>query len=203
MPRHKQSLEQISTMQNHILDATVSLLDKLQPEEISIRKIAERADISHMVIYTYFKDRDELVKGLINRQEERIHKRFEDMLKNVDDSNIIEKLRLALLDYIEIAKERPKFFRLLWVLPVKFPIKPARGKPFFEDQINLFSELLSRGQQQGLFLQHDPQVAALTVLSIINAPMFLFHLGRMSDPKLRDQVINETLDIVIRYITGK
>jgi AcrR family transcriptional regulator len=203
MPRHKQSPEQISSMQNRILDATVSLLDELQPEEISIRKIAERAEISHMVIYTYFKNRNELVKALMTRQEERIQQRFEDMLKNVNDSNIIAKLRTALSDYIDVAKARPKLFRLLWVLPVKLPVKPAHGKHFFEDQINLFSDLFSKGQQQGIFVQHDPQVAALTVLSIINAPMFLFQLGRMSDPKLRDQVINETLDIVLQYITGK
>jgi len=203
MPRHKQSPEQISTMQNRILDVTVSLLDELQPEEISIRKIAERADISHMVIYTYFKDRGELVKALITRQEERIRQRFEDMLKNVNDSNFIEKLRTALADYIDIAKARPKLFRLLWVLPVKFPAGHGHEKNFFEDQTNLLSDLLSKGQQQGIFIQRDPQIAALTVLSIINAPMFLFHLGRMSDKKMRDQVIDETLDIALQYIIGK
>ena len=150
MPRHKQSPEQISTMQNRILDATVSLLDELQPEEISIRKIAERADISHMVIYTYFKDRDELVEALVARQEEHIRHRFEDVLKNANDNNIIAKLRTALLDYINIAKARPKLFRLLWVLPVKLPIKSAHGKHFFEDQTNLLSDLLSKGQLQCL-----------------------------------------------------
>jgi AcrR family transcriptional regulator len=203
MPRHKQSPEQISAMQNRILDATVSLLDDLQPEEISIRKIAERAEISHMVIYSYFKDRDELVEALITRQEEHIQLRFEDVLKNANESNIIAKLRTALLDYIDIAKARPKLFRLLWVLPAKLPEKTARGKHFFEDQINLLSDLLSKGQLQEVFVKHDPKVAALTVLSIINAPMFLFHLGKMSDKKLHDQVINETLDIVLQYITGK
>ena len=203
MPRHKQSPEQIFTMQNHILDATVSLLDELQPEEISIRKIADRAEISHMVIYTYFKDRDELVKALITRQEERIRQRFEDVLKNADDTNIIAKLRKALSEYIEITKARPKLFRLLWVLPVKLPVTSTHGNAFLEDQINLLSDLLSKGQQKGIFIQHEPQVAALTVLCIINAPMFLFHLGKMTDKKLRDQVINETLDIVLKYITGK
>ena len=203
MSRRKQSPEQIASMQNRILDATVSLLDELQPEEISIRKIADRAEISHMVIYTYFKDRDELVKALITRQEERIHRRFDDVLKNVNDNNIIAKLRTALSDYIDIAKARPKLFRLLWVLPVKLSTDHGHGKNFFEDQTKSLSDLLSKGQQQGIFVLHDPQVAALTVLSIINAPMFLFHLGRMSDPKLRDQIINENLDIVLQYITGK
>ena len=47
MPRHKQSPEQISTMQNRILDATVSLLDELQPEEISIRTAVKHAGIKH------------------------------------------------------------------------------------------------------------------------------------------------------------
>jgi AcrR family transcriptional regulator len=203
MPRHKQSTDQIMAMREHILDATVSLFDELEPEEISIRKIAERAIISHMVIYNYFKDRDGLVKALILRQEERIRQKFNEVLLDVNDETILPHLREILSEYINIAKARPKLFRLLWITPLKTPIRSIRGHAFFEAQIKMMSRLLQDGMECGIFVKRDPELATLTMLSIINAPMFIFHLGRMTGPKMRDQVIDETLDIILHYITGK
>jgi AcrR family transcriptional regulator len=203
MPRHKQSAEQIAVMQNRILDATVSLLGELQPEEISIRKIAEKAELSHMAIYTYFHDRDELVQALGVRQEERIRSRFEKILKNSGNEDFMVNLKEALRDYVEVVKTRPKLFRLLWILPIKKVHDPSGKGHVFEDRVNLLSDLIKRGQKKGFFVNRDVQVSALTLLSIINAPLFLFHMGRISDPKIRDQIINETLDIAIDYITGK
>jgi AcrR family transcriptional regulator len=203
MPRHKQSIEQIAAMQSRILDAMVALLGELQPEEISIRKIAEKADLSHMAIYTYFSDRDELVQALIARQEDQIRGRFEKMLKNSSNDDFVANFKQALQDYIEIGKTRPKLFRLLWVLPMqKKPTIPHR-KYAFEAQITILSEFIQKGQEQGFFVKRDMQLSAFTLLSIINAPLFIFHMGRMTDPKLRDQIISETLNIAINYITGK
>ena len=203
MPRHKQSPQQVSAMQDRILDATFLLLDDLEPEDVSIRKIADQAHISHMVIYSYFKDRDELVKALIHRQELRMSQKFDEFLADVDESNILSRLRSALLEYIEVAKSRPKLFRLLWILPVRLPEKSAHGQRFFEAQIKLLSNLFIKGMERGVFAQREPEIAALTILGVINAPMLLFYQGRMADVHLRDRVINETLDIVIHYLTGK
>lgn len=202
MARPKQSPAQISSMQNRILDATISLLDEMEPELISIRKIADRLEISHMVIYTYFKDRDALFKALIQRLQGRIRQRFDDVMSGADDGNVISKLRTALLEYINIAKARPKLFRCLWIMPFKHPLKTGRHQHLMDEQIKLLADLFESGMQRGVFTRRDPQTTALAVISILNAPMFLFHQGRMSDPKLRDQLLNETLDIVMNYISA-
>jgi AcrR family transcriptional regulator len=203
MPRHKQTPEQIMTMRERIMDAAISLFNELEPEEISIRKIAERAGISHMVIYNYFKDRDELVKALILRQEGRIRQKFNEVLLDVNDETILPHLKEILSEYINIAKARPKLFRLLWITPLKTPIRFNHGHVFFEEQIKMMSRLLQDGMERGIFVKRDPELATLTVLSIINSPMFIFHQGRMTGSKIRDQVINETLDIILLYILGK
>jgi AcrR family transcriptional regulator len=203
MPRRKQSEEQIIAMQNHILDATMSLLDQIQPEEISIRKIAEKAGLSHMAIYTYFHNRDALVQSLIARQEGRVRNRFDELLKGGENEDFALNLKRALQDYIEKSKTRPKLFRLLWILPIKRIHTPVNKKILLNDQINTLVELIEKGQQKGLFQKKDPQLAAMTLLSIINAPLFLFHMGRLSDAKMRDRIMNETLDLAINYITVK
>lgn len=203
MPRRKQSEEQVHAMQNRILDATMGLLDEMQPEEISIRKIAEKAGLSHMAIYTYFHDRDALVQSLIARQEGRVRSRFENMLQNSGNEDFVANLKAALQDYVDKAKSRPKLFRILWMLPIKMIHGPSHRKNLLDDQINTMAELIEKGQQKGFFQKKDPHLAAMTLLSIINAPLFLFHMGRLSDVKMRDRMIDETLDLAINYITRK
>ncbi len=203
MSRPKQSPQQVSAMQNRIMDATIVLLDEMEPEDVSIRKIADQAQVSHMVIYSYFKDRDALIKALIHRFEERIRQRFDQVVADVDDNNILPRLRSAFLEYIQVAKSRPKLFRLMWITPVKPPNKSARRQRIYEEQIKFLSNLFIKGMDHGIFAKRDAEIAALTILGIINAPILLFNQGRMSDAQLRDRVIDETLDTVIRYIVGK
>jgi AcrR family transcriptional regulator len=203
MPRKKQSDEQVNAMRNRILDASVMLLDTLQPEQISIRKIAEKAGLSHMAIYTYFQDRDALVQALISRQENQVRSRFEKILQSGEDEDLIQNLKKALQDYIDKAKSRPKLFRLLWILPFKKLNGPVGRKMLLDNQFTTLVGLIEKGQQKGLFCDKEPRVAALTLISLINAPLFLFHLGRLSDTKLRDAVIDETLNLAIEYITNK
>lgn len=203
MPRKKQSDEQVSAMRDRILDASVTLLDTLQPEQISIRKIAEKAGLSHMSIYTYFQDRDALVQALISRQEGQVRSRFEKILQSGEDEDLTQNLKKALQDYIEKAKSRPKLFRLLWILPFKKIDGPVGRKMLLDNQFTTLVGLIEKGQQRGLFRDKKPRVAAMTLISLINAPLFLFHLGRLSDTKLRDAIINETLDLAIEYITEK
>jgi len=156
-----------------------------------------------MVIYTYFKDRDALVKTLIQRLEGRIRKGFTNVLADANDGNVKARLRSALLEYINVAKTRPKLFRLVWITPIRHSLKNKNHQNLMDEQVTLLADLFQNGMQKGIFAQHDPKTAALTVLSIINAPLFLFHQGRMANTKMRDQVIEETLDIAMNYLSAK
>lgn len=203
MPRKKQSEEQVNIMRDRILDASITLLETLQPEQISIRKIAKKAGLSHMAIYTYFQDRDALIQALISRQEGQVRSHFEKILQSREDEDLIPNLKKALQDYIEKAKSRPKLFRLLWILPLKKINRPLDRKMLLDNQFNTMVGLIEKGKQKGLFRNQEPRVAAMTLISLINAPLFLFHLGRLSDTKLRDAVIDETLELAIEYITER
>jgi len=202
MPRKKQSKEQVEEMQNQILDATELLLDEIQPEEISIRRIAEKVGVSHMAIYTYFRDRDDLLQALISRQEERLSRRFEKVLQSSRSEDFIFNLKGALRDYMNQAKAKPRLFKLLWALPIKKE-NGFSSKVNLEDQMNPLINYVKDGQQKDVFQKKDPRLVAMTLLSILNAPLFLCHLGRLSDAKLRDRLIDESLEVAMEYITAK
>jgi len=199
MSRPKQSAEKFSEMQNRILDATISVLEESGPEEISIRKIADKLEISHMVIYTYFKDRGELISSLIQRMEGRVNARFEDLISQMDRNEIRDKLQDALRDYIQTVKARPRIFRLLWLTPAA---QTKKNHPFFQKTIKMLTNLLDQGMQKQVFVKRDPTIASLTVMSIIHAPLILYHCGRLTEESTRDRVVDESLQVAIQYLTG-
>jgi len=57
MARPKNPPEKVERMQNMMMDAAIELLDEVPPEKVSIRMIAEKIGMSHMVFYTYFNHR--------------------------------------------------------------------------------------------------------------------------------------------------
>ena len=76
MARPKNTPEKIERMRNSMMDAVISLLDQVPPDKVSIRMIAEKVGVSHMVFYTYFKDRDEIMDVLVEREKNRINEHF-------------------------------------------------------------------------------------------------------------------------------
>ncbi len=61
MARPKNTPEKIDRMRNSMMDAVISLLDHVSPDKVSIRMIAEKVGVSHMVFYTYFKENASMI----------------------------------------------------------------------------------------------------------------------------------------------
>jgi len=100
------------------------------------------------------------------------------------------------------AKAKPRLFKLLWALPIKKE-NGFSSKVNLEDRMNPLINYVKDGQQKDVFQKKDPRLVAMTLLSILNAPLFLCHLGRLSDAKLRDRLIDESLEVAMEYITAK
>jgi AcrR family transcriptional regulator len=67
MPRAKKTEQEIKVMRGRILDATLELLRQEGMEGVSIRKIANRIGVSHMLLYSYFENRAAIIQSLRKR----------------------------------------------------------------------------------------------------------------------------------------
>jgi len=59
------------------------------------------------------------------------------------------------------------------------------------------------GIERGIFAGRDPLLAAATAFSMVNAPLFLYHSGRLQDAALRDQIVEETLNAAMDYLCNE
>lgn len=200
MARPKNSPEKIARMRNAMMDAVVELLDEVPPEKVSIRMIAEKIGVSHMVFYTYFKDRSEIMEALIERQQKRIDRHFEGLMEKANQETVRDVLKTVLRDYAETAHDHPKIFRLFWMTPEGSDAEKLDSIKHMEPTIRNIAELLELGMDKGEFDARDPNLAAVVVLTLINAPIILHQCGKMPFGVTCDQLLDEVVVSVLKYL---
>lgn len=203
MARPKNSPEKIQAMRNKMMDAVIDLLDDVNPQKVSIRMIAEKVGVSHMVFYTYFEDREEIMDALIDRQQKLNDIHFEGLLEKAKNKPVIDVLKEVLKNYSVTAHEHPKIYSLFWLSPKEHDseIHDASSFRHLEPSLNNVAGLLELGMQKGEFIKRDPKLAAIAVMGIMNAPLMLHRCGRKPAEFSCEQMLNETMTAVFAYLT--
>jgi AcrR family transcriptional regulator len=204
MARPKNSPEKIKNMRDKMMDAVIELLDDVSPNKVSIRMIAEKVGVSHMVFYTYFEDREELMNALIDRQQKRNDMHFEGLMEKAQNQPVINVLKTVLNNYSETAHEHPKIYSLFWMTPKE----ERKGKTLthsfrhLEPSLDNIAQLLKLGMEKGEFTPRDPKLVAHTVMAIMNAPLLLHRCGKKPAEFSCDEVLGETISAVFAYLTN-
>jgi len=201
MPRPKRSAEEIAAMREAILDAAARLLHESGPEALSIRAIAEKVGVSHMVLYRYFASRQALLDALRERQRERLAMRRESALQEAREGDVIAVMRRVLGHYRRMMERHPRMYRFIWVEP----IAPCEGgkAPHSEavrEDVAHVAELIRIGIARGAFVERDAQEAALVCITLVNAPLILYHSGRLEDEALRDRLADQMVELALAYL---
>jgi AcrR family transcriptional regulator len=155
-----------------------------------------------MVFYTYFENRAQLFAALRRRQREMMESKFGEVLAQAQEGDPQEVLLGLLAHFQAFAENYPRIYRLLYVHPETAPELLVGQQEQISCQREQMSQLIQMNIERGHFVKRDPDLAAMTVLCMINAPLILHHNGRMRDPELRDQVTREMLRAVIDYLRG-
>ncbi len=196
MARPKNTPEKIERMRNAMMDAVINLLDHVSPDKVSIRMIAEKVGVSHMVFYTYFKDRDEIMTVLTEREKARINDHFASKLEKAQTVSAKLVLEELIREYTKTAEEHPKIFRLYWLDPLdddKFKIEKFNH---LDESLISLGKLIKVGMDKGEFKQRDERLVAATVMAIINGPIVMEQCKKLpfeiDCAELLEQIIQAT-----------
>ncbi len=204
MPRPKQTEDQIAAMRERILDAARDVLLEEGPEALSIRTIADRVGVSHMVLYTYFENHAALIAAFTRRQRARMQARHEENLRQAESGDVLAVMRESLVFYAWFARERPRVYRFLWVLPMPacrgLDDQCSHQHGRMQDHLQHLARLVRVGVERGVFAERDPDLAAAVVFGMVNAPLILYHSGRLPDDALRERLETESLDAAMAYL---
>ena len=202
MPRPKKTEAEVQAMRKKILDVTLAILKEDGPDAITSRAIAKRLAVSHMSLFTYFENQAAILTALRMRFFSgwlTQHAKIEERALTEAISPLIKELMDTLITY---ANENPSLYKISWLSPEKAnPLPGKRSSKFIA--LDLFVKLIKIGIERGDFEERDPVLAAHTVLGMINLPFILLHTGRVVDPTLKDQMVDEIFPNVMDYLKKK
>jgi AcrR family transcriptional regulator len=201
MPRPKKTEQEIAAMRERILNAAMALLEKEGIAGLSIRKIGKQIGVSHMVLYTYFKNRSAIVEALKERWLGRLRAQREQDWHEAETGDALAVLRASLAQFGRFAHEHPQLYRLAWVH--RGADVPARDRSqYMEDEIDHLVRLIALCSERGQCADRDPNLAATMALCIVNSPHILYHNEQFTGQRLYGQLGHEAVEAAMDYLTG-
>jgi AcrR family transcriptional regulator len=203
MPRPKKTPAQLEATREQILDTALVILQESGPESISSRAIAERMGVAHMSLYTYFENQASILHALSQREMAKWRTQQQVFDQRAETENIVRVVEDLLKFFIAFARENPNLYRMAWVMPEMGGESPEENRQRMQVTVGQLAALLQKGMKSGTFEARNPILAAGSVLAMVNAPFILFHSGKIGDPVLRDQMVDEVLSAAMGYLKRK
>jgi AcrR family transcriptional regulator len=197
MPRAKKTEQEIQAMRARILDAALALLKQQGPEGVSIRKIAERIGVSHMLLYSYFENRAEIICSLRERGFKQMEAFCAESLRRAETGDALAQVRALLERFIRISHEHPMLYQLAWRRDLSWRADPQNVTAILEHLSQLIRLCIERGQ----CIERDPRLAATLAFGLVNGTLMLYHslpaLGQTDQAELEREVI----EAAVTYLT--
>jgi AcrR family transcriptional regulator len=197
-------------LRQKILDQARELFIAHGYEGVTLRKIANAIEYAPGTIYSYFKDKDELLRALCVADWESFEQNFP---RSFEPSKPLDALRGIGAAYVRFALENPNQYRLMFMTPKPPVMKELddellakKGDPA-RDGYALLRQVVQMAIDANLLCEHfrDAEVVAQTVWAGVHG-MASLEIAMGGDPWLewtpREERINAILDVLLRGLVA-
>jgi AcrR family transcriptional regulator len=178
--RRSREKEAVRTL---ILEAARDLLSEQGLGGLSMRAIAERIEYSPATIYLHFRDKDELVREVVETAFQRMGAYVEAELGSLpQEANAAEQYAAMGRAYARFAIENTSYFRVMFELPacghMDEPLEEPRCRV---GSFDAAVEVVERATRDGLFGARDPRRTAVIGWGLIHGLVSLYLSGHLAD----------------------
>jgi AcrR family transcriptional regulator len=193
----KRTEQEIEAMRERILDATLELLRQEGLEGVSIRKIADRIGVSHMLLYSYFDNHAAIIQSLRERGFEEMEVFFAESLRRAETGDALVQVRESLGRFIQLSHEYPKLYQLAWRRATSWRVDSQNMTTTLKHLTRLIQLCIERGQ----CIERDPTMAAVMVFGIVNGTLMLYRSVSALGQTGQAQLETELIEAAMTYLT--
>jgi AcrR family transcriptional regulator len=126
-------VESAAATRRALLDDAAELLERGGPDAVTLREVGSRTGLSRGAPYRHFANKDALLAAVAVEGWERIGDRMSALRT---DTQLLpaDKLRAALLSIIEISRQQPYLYQLMFSAPAGDPTAVARAAQHMCDE---------------------------------------------------------------------
>lgn len=187
---------------DQILRATFKAVTEKGYDSVTLQDIADYADVSKGVINYYFENKEDVFSHLLCWITEKIHKNERAAVN--EKSGALNKLR----GYVNAAFTSPKENKDFYRVYLDFLAQANHNNHFRKINYNFYNncwalgrEIVTEGQNEGIFANIDIEKATVTIRSMIDGCLIQWLM--INNDELHDFYRNTCYESIANYLTNK
>ena len=173
-----------------LIDTAVEIISEQGANDLSLRKIAKRAGVSHAAPYRHFKDKNAILAAVARQGFGMMLKITEERIAR-NQGNELDHFAICGLSYIDFALTFPSHYRVMFGTRSDDSYFSDEFRPESIPVFKLLRDKIVICQEKGLLKAGDPGEMALAAWSIVHGFAMLridHHIQdqRMDEKKLRE-----------------
>jgi AcrR family transcriptional regulator len=190
-------------MHDIIIDAAVELFLAEGYEQTSMRKIAQKIEYTPGAIYSYFKDKDEILYEIHARGFTKL---FEQLRVALEETNPLDKLYKTGQLYIKFALENREYYELMFI--DRSILRSCFEKKEWEEghaAYNVLVQIIGECIEKGLLPNVDIHAASYGFWSMVHGLVALVLRGRcmIVGTEPQEQLIHASYDFIWQAMKRK
>jgi AcrR family transcriptional regulator len=164
-------------LREQILDVAMNILIKEGYDAVTIRRLADEIAYTPGALYSYFKDKEEIVFALVLRASRHLASVFR-AVETI--ANPLERLWAIGRAYIKFAMEHPEYYDLMFIMST--PIQKMTEAEFTEGHapFHILRSTVHDCMQHGYLPRADDDAAAFAMWSFVHGSVSLVIRKRLT-----------------------
>jgi len=185
------------SLREQILEVSRSLLVEHGFDNLSMRNIAKRADVSATSIYLHFDNKDDLLVTLIDQSIEHLKQH---LIAEIDDSkDFIRQLEDLARCYVQFALEHPQEYEIIYMVrPEEMPQYPKEKFQEIRRAYELLAKIIENGRKEDLIDVDDPIISAYTLWAQLHGVVSVILSKRLDTRIPKDRFIDQAIEHIIQ-----
>jgi AcrR family transcriptional regulator len=162
-----------------LIEAALDIIQEIGPQGLTIRKVAQRAGVSHAAPYRHFPDKDYLIVAVVKRGFELLDRAMEDARRAAGEDPL-EQFAAAGEAYLDFALSYPAYYRVMF----SGDLLNSRGDEALRHTstaaFRRMIEDIESCQQLGILREGDPVLQAISIVSTVHGFVSLANDNRLA-----------------------
>jgi AcrR family transcriptional regulator len=182
-----------------LIEAALEIIEEIGPQGLTIRKVAQRAGVSHAAPYRHFAGKDALILAVVERGFELLAEAM-DRARAAAGEDRLAQFAAVGDAYVEFGMAYPAYYKVMYsgdLLSVSDnpDLQQASAAAF-----DRMTDDIRAGQALGIVKQGDPKLLAIAIVSSVHGFLSLANDNRLERLHGKGANLAELKDFVMQCI---
>lgn len=185
-----------------IVDEACALITADGLDALTLRRLADRFSVSAPALYAHFRDKQDLLRAVAERQFEDLMARYRAIDAAADPARPLDRVRAQCRNYVRMSQHDPELFRVMFLFPPDLGglLDVPRGSELpaatqaFQMAVGALEDAIAAGQLEA----DDPLTVAMTLWAGVHGIANMLLLGLGLDEASEDAFVDEVTGRILR-----